>query len=127
MDLQEYFENSKGFGVLATADSDGNVNAAVYSRPHVMDDGTVAFIMCDRLSHRNLQSNPHAAFLFHQEGPGYTGKRLHLTKVGEETDREKIDSLRRRRKGAGHEEPERFLVTFRVDKVRPLIGDAKEA
>ena len=43
MDLQEYFENAKGSGVLATADGDGVVDAAVYGKPHVMDKETVAF------------------------------------------------------------------------------------
>ena len=38
MNLHDYFENTTGTGVLATADSSGNVNAAIYARPHVMDD-----------------------------------------------------------------------------------------
>jgi hypothetical protein len=57
MDLKEYFENTKGVGVLATADGDGKVDAAVYARPHFTEDGTLAVIMRDRLSHLNLQSN----------------------------------------------------------------------
>ena len=32
MDLKEYFENTKGFGVLSTADKQGKVDAAVYSK-----------------------------------------------------------------------------------------------
>jgi hypothetical protein len=39
MPLKEYFEKAKGYGVLATADAAGEVNAAVFARPHVMDDG----------------------------------------------------------------------------------------
>ena len=66
--LQEYFENSKGFGVLATADSNGKVNAAIYSRPHFLEKDTVTFIMRDRLTHHNLLSNPSATFLFVEEG-----------------------------------------------------------
>ena len=61
MDLKTYFENTKGVGVLATADKDGKVDAALYSRPHFMEDGTIALIMNDRLTHYNLTSNPHAA------------------------------------------------------------------
>ena len=86
MDLKEYFENNKGTGVMSTADKDGKVDAAVYARPHVMDDGTLAFIMRDRLNHQNLQSNPFAAYLFLADGPGYKGKRLYLKKVREEQD-----------------------------------------
>ncbi|MCP4118452.1 MAG: hypothetical protein GY737_24255 [Desulfobacteraceae bacterium] len=28
----------------------------IYSRPHVMEDGSIAFIMRDRLSHKKLES-----------------------------------------------------------------------
>ena len=45
MNLRTYFEDTKGLGVLSTADGEGRVNAAVYARPHVMDDGSLAFIM----------------------------------------------------------------------------------
>ncbi|MDX2454834.1 pyridoxamine 5'-phosphate oxidase family protein, partial [Desulfosarcina sp.] len=85
MNHKTYFEETKGMGVLSTADGEGRVNAAVYARPHVMDDGSLAFVMRDRLSHNNLQSNPRAAYLFREEGPGYKGIRLHLTKTHEES------------------------------------------
>jgi hypothetical protein len=75
MKLSEYFENTKGKGVMSTADSHGILTAAVYARPHVMDDGTVAFIMADRLTHKNLESNPHAVYLFMEDGEKYVGKR----------------------------------------------------
>jgi len=119
--LKNYFEATKGTGVVATADKDGKVNAAVYSRPHFMEDGSLAFIMRDRLTHHNLQSNPHAAYLFVEDGPGYKGKRLHLTKVKEEENNERIQNLARR-KYANEKEGGRFLVSFKVDKVLPLIG-----
>jgi hypothetical protein len=76
MDLREYFENVKGHGVLATADAEGKVDAAIYGKPHFMDDGSIAFIMADRLTHANLQSNNHAAYLFKEKGKGYKGIRL---------------------------------------------------
>ena len=126
MDLAEYFESTKGFGVLATANADGEVDVAVYARPHVLDEETVAFIMADRLNHANLQSNPHAAYLFRENGEGYKGKRLYLSKVSETADPDSIESLRRRKVppecSAGECEP-RYLVTFRIERVRPLVGD----
>jgi hypothetical protein len=129
MTLASYFNEAKGTGVLATASSSGMVDVAVYARPHVIDEQTVAFIMADRLSHRNLQSNPQAAYLFIEGGEGYRGKRLHLTKVREETDPEAIQALRRRPLPAecGVESEARFLVHFRVDQVRPLVGDTPPA
>jgi hypothetical protein len=128
MDLGEYFENLKGTGVLATSDDQGRVDVSVYARPHVMDKETIAFIMPDRLTHHNLQSNNHAAYLFMEEGRGYKGIRLFLTKVREEEDSEVLQSIRRRKYASekGEEEGSRFLVFFKVDKVLPLIGAGKE-
>ena len=127
-DLKGYFENTKGMGVMSTADKKGRVNAAIYSRPHLMEDGSIAFIMRDRLTHHNLLSNPFAAYLFREEGPGYKGKRLYLTKIREEENSALIESLSRR--GYKDEKPgSRFLVAFQVDNILPLIGagDEKEA
>jgi len=124
MDLKSYFAEKKGVGVLATAGSDGRVNSAVYSRPHVMDDGTVAFIMTSRLTHENLGGNPHASYLFVEEGPGYQGKRLSLTKLRETDDPDLIDALRRRHYDPEKEEQAKplHLVYFRIDGERPLVG-----
>lgn len=123
-DLKAYFENREGLGVLATADSDGKVDAAVYARPHVMEDGTVAFIMRDRLTHHNLQSNPHAHYLFRESGPGSKGKRLFLTKERETEDAELIKTLRRRQYVDASDEA-KYLVFFRIDDEVPLLGPRK--
>jgi hypothetical protein len=124
VDLKAYFDTIKGHGVLGTADASGQVNVAVFARPHVMDDGTVAFIMPQRLTHSNLQNNLHAAYLFLETGPGYKGKRLYLTKIREEQDTELLYALRRRTYPAEQEMQEgpRFLVFFKVEKILPVIG-----
>lgn len=128
MTASEYFENTEGTGILATADACGEVNVAVYARPHFLEERTVAFIMADRLSHRNLQSNPHAAYLFIEHGEGYKGKRLHLTKIAEETDPQKIQAMRRRSLPVecDFEIESKYLVHFQIDRVRPLVGDESE-
>ena len=122
MKLEGYFDSKKGIGVLSTADSEGKVDAAIYARPHFMEDGSLAIIMRDRLSHHNLQSNPHATYLFKEEGSGYSGKRLFLTKVREEENTELLESLGRRKSAYGNGE-DRFLVFFKLDKELPLVGD----
>ncbi len=105
MNLREYFESVKGRGVLATADGGGKVDAAMYATPHFIDDETIAFIMRDRLTHNNLQSNPHAAYLFMESGQKFAGKRLFLTKTREEQDSELLYSLRRKKYSAEKNEP----------------------
>jgi hypothetical protein len=121
MKLSEYFEGAKGYGVLATADSAGKVDAAIYARPHFMDEETVAFIMTDRLTHQNLQSNPYAAYLFMEAGEKPSGKRLFLTKIKEEKDSELLFAIRR--KSYGDEDRKGlYLVHFKIDRVLPLMG-----
>jgi len=129
MSLSEYFENVEGVGILSTADAEGNVDSAIYARPHVLDENTVAFIMGDHVSHNNVESNPHAAYLFLEHGrgegtEGYNGLRLYLTKTGEETDPKKIDAVRRKeRKEESYAGKKKFLVQFKVDQARRLVGD----
>ncbi len=124
MNLHDYFENTKGAGVLATADAEGNVDAAIYARPHVEDERTVAFIMNERLSYANLSANPRAAYLFIEDGPGYKGTRLYLTKIKEDTDKELIKSMRRRTTDYDESKSNKYVVYFSVDKTRPLVGDS---
>ena len=123
MELKSYFEVTKGTGILSTADSNGKVDAAIYSRPHFIEN-KIAFIMRDRLSHKNLETNPHAVYLFIEDGPGYKGKRIYLTKVKEEKNSDLIDSLKRRKKKDSNPDEDKFLVFFELSNERPLIGNA---
>lgn len=124
MDLKQYFTTQNGTGILSTADSSGRVDAAIYARPHVMDDGILAMIMRDHLTHKNLLENPYAVYLFIDQGPGYRGVRLFLKKIRENDDPELIQQMTRRclspeddlAKGV------KFIVYFEVEKALKLIG-----
>jgi hypothetical protein len=126
MNLKEYFEAKKGTGVICTADSEGKPNAAIYSRPHVIDDATVVFIVADRLTRKNLISNPSAAYLFMETGEGYSGKRLSLTMTRESTGGEEPGGALTDWYEANKKEYPKealFLCYFRVDEVRPLVNE----
>jgi hypothetical protein len=124
MNLKEYFGAQHGIGILSTADAEGRVDAAVYSRPHVFDDGTIAFVMRDRLTHHNVSQNAHAAYLFLEEGSRLSGARLFLKKIKEETDHDLIAAMTRRHLTTEEDlaKGPKFLVTFAVEKVLPLVG-----
>jgi hypothetical protein len=127
MKLKEYFHNINGTGVLSTADSAGKVDAAIYSVPHIFDDGTLAFVMREHLIHLNLQSNPYAAFLFIENASGYRGVRLFLKKIKEETDSDLIARMTRRSLTPEKDQQKgpKFLVYFTVEKILPLIGSGE--
>ena len=120
MELKAYFESAKGIGVMATAGTE-KVGAAIYARPHFMENGTVAFVMRDRLTHANLKTGELATYLFKEDGPGYKGKRLYLVKVGEEEGTELAATLSRRQ-SIGKSDEKRFVVFFKIQEVLPLVG-----
>lgn len=126
MKVSEYFEKATGLGILASADAAGAVDAAVYAKPHFVDEETVAFIMADRLTHHNIQQNPRAAYLFKEAGDKYVGRRLYLTKTKEVQDPQLVSEMRRKKYPEVSEKysnENKFIVYFKIDKVLPLIGD----
>ncbi|MFC1512117.1 pyridoxamine 5'-phosphate oxidase family protein, partial [Candidatus Latescibacterota bacterium] len=77
-------DSAHGIGVLATADTDGNVDVAQYAKPHFMDNDSIAFIMSHKLSYNNLQSNSHCAYIFIETGEKKSssgGVRLYLENI----------------------------------------------
>lgn len=124
MNLKDYFADKKGTGVLATADRHGRVDAAIYATPHFMDDGSLAFVMRERLTYANLRENNYATYLFREDGPGYKGVRLFLEKVGEEADENLIKQMSRRNLCPEEDEAlgPKHLIRFKIDKGLELIG-----
>lgn len=121
MNLFEYLENHEGIGILSTANRDGEVNGAVYARPHVLEPGKVAFVMRERLSRANLLENGYAHFLFLEDAQKSKGVRLHLEMVDEIKDTDIIKSYSRRKRVNGDDE-NKYLVKFKVRKALQLIG-----
>ena len=127
MTLKDYFEGRSGTCTLSSADRSGKVSAAVYSAPRVLADGSVCFIMRERLTYRNIIENPHAACMYIENGGGYQGIRLFLTKVREDNDQELIGRMTRRQLSPEEDRAKgpKHLVVFRVDRILPLIGNSE--
>jgi hypothetical protein len=123
MKITDYFKTAKGMGILATADSKGAVDIAVYAKPHIIDDENIAFIMAEKLTYENLKSNPHAAYMFIEEEEKVKGMRLFLKKTKEEKESSKIDEIRR--KEYPNLKGKEALVYFHVEKILPLVGEGK--
>jgi hypothetical protein len=125
MNLNDYFKEKTGTGILSTADAEGRVDAAIYARPHVFADGSVAFLMRERLTYQNMQSNPHAAYLFIEGGGGYRGIRLFLKKLREDQNPELVGEMTRSYLSAEEDRDKgpKHVVYFSVEKTLPLIGD----
>ena len=128
MSLEQYFKTTEGTGFLSTADKTGAVNAAVYAKPHLFEDGTAAFIMTNSRSYKNIQETPHAVYLYREGAGGFRGKRLYLTKTREEQDTELLQSLRRRTYSDEQEALMKplHLVFFKIDSERKLVDHSGE-
>ena len=127
MTLDDYLQNSSGKGVLATADAAGKVDAAIYSKPHILEDRTLAFIMRDHLTHHNIISNPYATYLFIEDGHPYKGIRLFLKKVREDTDPDIMAKMTRRNLTPEQDKARgpKFVVYFTLKKILPLVGSGE--
>ena len=122
-DWESYFENRKGHGYLSTSDGYGKVNTAVYSRPHVQDDGKFAFIMNEGRSVTNLRENSYAIYAF-DEG-GASGHRIYLEKseiLIEGLLYEKVLSESRKPPHVGNSSKHKYVALLNVCEIRPLIG-----
>ena len=128
MKINDYFEKKKGLGILSTADHAGEVSSAIYARPHIEDDHNLAFVMSGKKAYSNVKNNPRASYLFLEEGNGYSGVRLSLTKTHEEKSPHLIRRLLRRRwarEELGENRKELHLVFFHIDKVLPLTASGR--
>jgi len=123
MKLAELFP-AGGKGVIATASAEGVVNTAIYARPHVIDDETLAWGMTDGRSYANLKENPHAAYLYMAPVSGFSGWRLTLELKEIEDSGDLLTVIRKSTREIVSPEAGamiRHVGYFRVTEVRPLI------
>ena len=123
MKLAELFPEG-GRGVIATASADGVINTAIYARPHIIDDETLAWGMTDGRSHANLKENPHASYLYMAPVNGFSGWRLKLELKYMEDSGELLETIRKNTVeivGPDAGTAVRHVGYFRVTEVRPLI------
>lgn len=117
--LQNWFQEAKGLGVMSTADRQGRPNAALFARPHFLENGLLGFVMLSRKTLANLQDNPHACFLYAKEGPGYEGVRLYLKRVETIEDEAAIETMIDRRFEL---KKPRVLMLFALEKALKLTN-----
>ncbi|GFO70084.1 hypothetical protein GMLC_36630 [Geomonas limicola] len=123
MKLAELFPEG-GRGIIATANTQGVINQAVFAVPHVINEETLAWGFSEGRSLLNLRENPHASYLYLAPTRGYSGWRLSLTMKKEEQEGEVLESIRAgARNAAGPQAGAalRAVVYFTVDEVRPLM------
>jgi len=126
--VMEMFNRKSRIGALATASSSGDVNAAVFGSPRMINEDTVIMAIGDNRSFKNLQENPKASFIVVEPGESPTdwkGARLYLEMDSFERYGELLDSFREKiRKVAGDKSANAIVaaIRFKITDVRPLIA-----
>ncbi len=126
--VMEMFNRNTRIGALATSSKTGDVNAAVFGSPRMIDEDTVIMAIGDNRSFANLQENPKASFIVIEPGETsaeWNGARLYLEVDSYERYGELLDSFREKiRKVAGNQSADAIVaaIRFKVKEVRALIA-----
>jgi len=128
--LMALFNKQPRIGVLATSNKLGDVNAAVFGSPRMIDENTVVMGIGPNRSYRNLERNPKAVFIVVEPGKtpaDWIGARVYLEAVEMETGGPFFDEIKRGvAKAAGQQAADMLqaAIRFRIADVRPIMDRA---
>jgi len=126
--VMEMFNKKTRIGALATSNKNGDVNAAVFGSPQMIDENTVIMAIGNNRTFKNLQENPKASFIVMEPGETpahWKGVRLYLEVDEFERYGEVLDSFRENiRKVAGKKSADAIAaaIRFKIVDLRPLIA-----
>ncbi len=128
MEVMSFFNQTSRIGVLSTADADGNVNAAVFGSPRMIDENTVIMGISENRSYRNLLDNPKAVFLVVEPGKSimeWKGLRVYLKVEAIDTDGKFYNEIKTGIAEAVGKDAARMIraaVRFKITEIRNLIA-----
>jgi hypothetical protein len=126
-ELMELFNKYPRIGVLATANKEGDVNAAVFGSPQMIDENTVVMGIGENRSYRNLQRNPKAVFIVVEPGEtvmDWKGARVYLEVLDIETGGGFYDLIRDNiEKSSGKQAADMIYaaIRFKITDVRAIV------
>lgn len=126
-ELMALFNKQPRIGVLASSNKLGDVNAAVFGSPQMIDENTVVMGIGQNRSFRNLQRNPKAVFIVVEPGESpadWRGARVYLEAVEMETGGPFFDQIKKNiAKAAGQHAADLIhaAIRFRITEVRSII------
>jgi hypothetical protein len=126
-ELMTMFNKHARIGSLSTANKRGDVNAAVFGSPRMIDENTVIMGIGENRSFRNLQRNPKAVFIVMEPGEtvmDWKGARVYLEAIDIETTGEFYGTIKHDiAKAAGQQAADMIhaAIRFNITEVRPLV------
>jgi hypothetical protein len=124
--VRGYLQTEGRSNVLATTDTSGRVNLAVFGSLALVDDATVVVMVGDNRTYGNLQENPFASCLvtLHgKTGMQQEGCRLYLKVRSIEDKGKTFDAIKEQVRARVGDAAEmlKHLVWFDVEEVRPIL------
>jgi hypothetical protein len=126
-ELMKLFNKYPRIGALATANKAGDVNAAVFGSPRMVDENTVVMGIGENRTFRNLQRNPKAVFIVMEPGETVTdwkGARVYLEAVDMETEGAFYDESKQSIAQAFGQKAAEMIhaaIRFKITEVRSLV------
>jgi len=126
-ELMDIFNKYPRIGALATSNKEGDVNAAVFGSPRMIDENTVVMGIGENRSFRNLQRNPKAVFIVMEPGEtvmDWKGARVYLEAVNLKTEGEFFDQIKQNiAKAAGQQAADMIhaAIRFEIKDIRPIV------
>ena len=115
-------------GVLATADKQGQPNAAYFGSLKLMEDGSVVLGLGNNRSLKNLEANPLAVLFCVTESPvsfNTPGYRLYLKAIEIQKEGTLLDRVKKAIAEHAGEDAAKMIVAgiaFEVIETRPLVA-----
>jgi hypothetical protein len=126
-DLMKLFNKYPRIGALATSNKTGDVNAAIFGSPRMVDENTVVMGIGENRSFRNLQRNPKAVFIVMEPGAtvkDWKGTRVYLEAIDMETEGGFYDEIKQSIAHAVGQDAAEMIhaaIRFKITEVRPLV------
>ena len=130
--LMEYFNKQPRLGVLSTSNKAGEVNAAYFGSPYMIDESTIVVALGRNKTLEYLRENPNACYMIMEPGKSifdWKGLRIYLKMTAAETSGEKLEKMKKEiteKAGEGAGKMIYAAVTFNVTGIRSLVDFGQE-
>lgn len=124
--LMNYFNKAPRLGCLATSNAKGEVNAAYFGSPRMVDEKQIVMGLTRNRTFEYLQENPRAVFMIMESGKTiseWRGARLYVTMTACQTSGEHLERIKEavsQEAGAAAAAMIHAAVTFEIHEIRPL-------
>lgn len=126
--LMEMFNKRPRIGALATSNKSGDVNAAVFGSPQMIDEETIVMGIGNNRSYQYLQENPKAVFIFMEPGESvmdWKGARIYLEATTVDTAGELYNQIKSKIAEAAGEDAAKMIqaaIRFKITDVRNIVA-----